>query len=167
MNRHLQRLNTAISTATEGMTTQQLAHHPPGKWSAAQVLEHLALTYSGSTRGFIKCVEAGRPLASPLKLKQRFGTLVVVGLGYLPSGREAPVNTRPKGALGIEMLSQIGSLIVEMDEMIASCQNRFGKHTLLLDHPILGPLTADQWCKFHWVHGRHHVKQIWNLRKGM
>jgi len=25
---------------------------------------------------------------------------------------------------------------------------------------VLGPLTASQWRKFHWIHGRHHVKQI-------
>lgn len=167
MNRHLQRLRTALSTSTQGMTSEQLSHHPPGKWSASQVLEHLSLTYSGSTRGFLKCVEAGRPLASPLKLKQRFGSLLVVGFGYMPSGREAPVSTRPKGALGIDMVSQIDSLIVKMDEAIESCENHFGRRTLLLDHPILGPLTADQWCKFHWVHGRHHVKQIWNLRQRM
>ncbi|MGZ4836286.1 MAG: DUF1569 domain-containing protein [Terriglobales bacterium] len=29
-----------------------------------------------------------------------------------------------------------------------------------MDHPFLGPLTADEWRKFHWVHGRHHTRQI-------
>jgi hypothetical protein len=35
----------------------------------------------------------------------------------------------------------------------------------VLDHLILGPLTAAQWRKFHWIHGRHHVKQILRLRE--
>jgi hypothetical protein len=30
----------------------------------------------------------------------------------------------------------------------------------MLDHPILGPLTVDQWRKFHVVHTEHHVRQI-------
>ena len=30
----------------------------------------------------------------------------------------------------------------------------------MLDHPILGALTVDQWLKFHVVHTRHHAKQI-------
>jgi hypothetical protein len=29
-----------------------------------------------------------------------------------------------------------------------------------MDHLILGPLTAGQWRKFHWVHGQHHARQI-------
>jgi hypothetical protein len=37
----------------------------------------------------------------------------------------------------------------------------------LLDHPILGPLTAAQWMKFHRVHGMHHVKQMQRLRREM
>jgi hypothetical protein len=51
-----------------------------------------------------------------------------------------------------------------MDELIAKWEARHGKQTRLLDHPVLGPLTARQWRKFHWVHGRHHVKQILRLR---
>jgi hypothetical protein len=30
----------------------------------------------------------------------------------------------------------------------------------MLDHPILGALTVDQWLKFHVVHTEHHAKQI-------
>jgi hypothetical protein len=52
-----------------------------------------------------------------------------------------------------------------MDEVIGQCEARFGKRTRVLDHPVLGPLTARQWRKFHWVHGRHHVKQIQKLRQ--
>src|ERR1700721_2221583 len=34
----------------------------------------------------------------------------------------------------------------------------------IMGDPILGPLTAGQWRKFHLVHGMHHVKQIRRLR---
>jgi hypothetical protein len=51
-----------------------------------------------------------------------------------------------------------------MDKAIAECESRYGKATRLLDHPVLGPLTAHQWRRFHVVHGKHHVKQIENLR---
>jgi hypothetical protein len=52
-----------------------------------------------------------------------------------------------------------------MDDCIGRCEEKFGAHRKLLDHPILGPLTAAQWRKFHLVHGLHHVKQIWRLRE--
>jgi hypothetical protein len=31
----------------------------------------------------------------------------------------------------------------------------------------LGPLTGAQWRKFHLVHGRHHARQIRQLRAGL
>jgi len=55
--------------------------------------------------------------------------------------------------------------IVEMDAVIAQCEARFGHRVALLDHPILGPLTARQWKKFHLVHGMHHRKQLLRLRE--
>jgi len=30
---------------------------------------------------------------------------------------------------------------------------------------VLGALTGEQWRKFHWLHGRHHVRQILKFRK--
>jgi hypothetical protein len=63
-----------------------------------------------------------------------------------------------------KVLADIGSQIATMDALIAQCEERYGKRTRMLDHPVLGPLTAAQWRKFHWVHGKHHVKQIMRLR---
>jgi hypothetical protein len=52
-----------------------------------------------------------------------------------------------------------------MDAIIAQCEARFGPDVKLLDHPILGPLTARRWRKLHVVHGRHHQKQLLRLRE--
>jgi hypothetical protein len=50
--------------------------------------------------------------------------------------------------------------MAQMDATIAQAAQKFGATTRLLDHPILGPLAADDWCLFHRIHGHHHVKQI-------
>jgi hypothetical protein len=52
-----------------------------------------------------------------------------------------------------------------MDGLITQCETRFGRSTRILDHPVLGPLTARQWRKFHLAHAQHHVKQILRLRE--
>jgi hypothetical protein len=54
--------------------------------------------------------------------------------------------------------------IAAMDAIIAQAEEKYGKRTRLLDHPILGPLQGREWRKFHWVHGLHHVKQMRALR---
>jgi hypothetical protein len=54
-----------------------------------------------------------------------------------------------------------------MDTIIERCETRFGHGVPLLDHPILGPLTAKQWKKFHLLHGMHHRKQLMRLRQAV
>jgi hypothetical protein len=165
MGPHIQRLQEEIAAAVAGMSVEQMKRHPPGKWCAAEVLEHLYLTYTGTTKGFERVVQAGKPLASPVSFKQRVGAVMVLGFGYMPTGRESPATVRPRGVPQEKVLADIGPAIAAMDEIIARCEEKIGRGEKLLDHPILGPLTGAQWRKFHLVHGLHHVKQIGKLRE--
>jgi hypothetical protein len=164
MDSYLQRLHDAISSATRGMDTAALTRHPEGKWCAAQVLEHLYLTYAGSAKGFERCLQEGRPLARTVTLKERVSTFVVTSLGYFPEGRKSPERMVPRGMAAEEVVGVIETKLAAMDELITQCEARFGRSTRILDHPVLGPLTARQWRKFHLVHAQHHMKQIMKLR---
>jgi len=165
MDSYLQRLHAAIASATRGMTAEQFTQHPEGKWSAAEVLEHLYYTYTATIKGMELCLEAGKPQARTPTLKERLQIFWVIEAGLFPQGRTAPERTRPRGLFPADVFQQIGPTISAMDDVIAQCEARFGKRTLVRDHPILGPLTCRQWRKFHWVHGRHHMKQIARLRE--
>lgn len=165
MDSCLERLQTAVASATEGMTTDDLRRHPEGKWSAAEVLEHLYLSYTGTIKGCERCLQTGKSLARSPRWRDRLVTALVVGVGYLPPGRKATKHTLPRGMPAEKVLADIGSQIVAMDASIARCETRYGKDTRIMDHPVLGPLTAAQWRKFHFVHGKHHVKQILQLRE--
>ena len=165
MDTRLSRLAEAIDKATRGMDDHQLGRHPEGKWSTAEVLEHLSLTYSGTAKGLERCLHGGVAPLGPPSLKQRLSTAVVLGIGYLPSGREAPKGTRPHGRPAQTVMTEVTRNLATMDEMIAKSEARYGSRTRVLNHPILGPLTASQWRKFHFVHGKHHLKQILRLRQ--
>lgn len=167
MDPRLKRLQQEIATAVAGLSTEQMSRHPPGKWSAAEVLEHLYLTYTGTIKGFERVAAAGKPLATVSSWSQRRRALIVVGFGYFPSGRESPPVVRPRGVPQEKVLGEIGAKIAEMDDIIRRCEESLGLRRKLLDHPILGPLTGREWRKFHLVHGRHHVKQIRRLREGV
>ena len=166
MDSRLQRLQEEIAAAVAGLSTEQLSWHPPGKWCAAEILEHLYLSYTGTVKGFERVARAGKPLGSSQSWKQRRQTLIVVGLGYMPPGRQAPQVARPRGVPRETVLAEIAPKIAEMNDMIALCEEKLGSRSKLLDHPILGPLTAPQWRKLHLVHGLHHLKQIRRLRRG-
>jgi hypothetical protein len=167
MDSRLEKLKQELSTAVEGMSSEQMRWHPDGKWCAGEVLEHLYLTYTGTIKGFEKVMAGGKPLVTRPSLTHRLRGAVVFGFSRLPSGREAPPNTRPKGLATETIRNEIGEKIVAMDTIMTQCEARFGHDTKLLDHPVLGPLTASQWRKFHLVHGRHHRKQLLRLREGI
>jgi hypothetical protein len=166
MDSHLVQLQQALTTAIAGMNEAEMNWHPPETWCAAEVLEHLYLTYTGTLKGFERVIEAGKPLAGVATLAHRGKILQVLGFGYMPRGRKAPGNTRPRGLPGETVRTGIIPKITELDEIIADCERRWGPRGKLLDHPILGPLSAGQWRKFHLIHGLHHVKQIERLRQG-
>jgi hypothetical protein len=165
MDFRLDKLKQSLESAVEGMSSEQWSWHPPGKWCAAEVLEHLYLTYTGTIKGFERVMTSGKPLASRPSLAHRVQTWVVVGLGYMTAGRKAPAMVRPKGLPIEKVRNELGAKIVAMDAIIEQCEARFGRHVPVLDHPILGPLTAPQWRKLHVVHGRHHHKQLLRLRE--
>ncbi len=97
MDSRLKELKQAVESAVEGLSSEQMSWHPAAKWCAAEVLEHLYLTYTGTIKGFARVMEAGKPLATRASMKQRVRTLVVVGFQHMPEGRKAPAKTRPRG----------------------------------------------------------------------
>jgi hypothetical protein len=162
---HIHKILVAV---TQGMTPEDWSRHPAGKWSAAEVIEHLSLTYSGTARSMQKVLDEGAPTATPLKLKQRLAIWWITQLGRFPEGRQAPPQARPKGESGgvsaVGVLSTALENLSKMDAAIADCERRFGG-VCLSDHPILGALNGAQWRKFHSVHARHHAAQIERLRR--
>jgi DinB superfamily len=164
MDPHLSQLQKELSSAVAGLTDQQWSACAPGKWCTAELLEHLYLTYTGTTKGFQRLLDAGEPKVSAPTWKQRAGAVLVFGFAYLPSGRESPAMARPKGLPTEKVREEIGAKIAEMDAILSTCESKFGAERKVLDHAILGPLTVNQWRKFHLVHGRHHIKQMQRLR---
>jgi len=165
MNPYFRRLQHAIESATRNMSVAELSQRPAeGKWSAAEILEHLNLTYTGTVKNLERSLAAGRPLGGAPTLKQRLRSSLVVDFGYLPKGRKSPEGGKPKGMPVENILLEINRQIAELDDVIQKCENKFGQRSFVANHPILGPVTMQQWRKFHWVHGRHHIKQIERMR---
>ena len=160
MSPELEQIRREAERLTSEMSKADWHHAPPGKWSCAQIFEHLLLSYTATTKGTLKAMEIGKPLGGRPTLRDRINTFYVAGLGLLPSGRTAPQHTTPKDGSGLESLHQFNDALVAMDATLADAEKRFGSRVKLLDHPILGPLTAREWRRFHRTHGRHHLKQI-------
>ena len=133
---------------------------PPGKWTPAQIVEHLALALEMSAATFA-ARRAKEPMARrPTTLRERLGKVFTLGLGWFPPGRKAPERTTPAPRVdGHAAESHFRAAIaawdaVERDLLPAR------RHDLFVKHPRLGDLTLEEWMRFHVVHARHHARQI-------
>ena len=167
MHADLQRTREVIDQATDGMTMEELSWRTQGKWCAAEILEHLSLTYGGTAKGLARVAAGGTSMASVPRLKQRIAAWVVTTWKVLPGGRKSPEQVVPQGMPADQVLATIRKNLTDMDEAINSCESAIGTSIRIADHPVLGPLTAKQWRRFHFVHTRHHMKQIAALRAQM
>ena len=93
----LQSALAAIQSAISGMSDEQLSWHPEGKWSSAEILEHLSLAYSRTTERMKPLLEQASPEPRRRTFKERVGGLIVLKLGRIPAGRKAPETLCPTG----------------------------------------------------------------------
>src|ERR1700730_12641858 len=81
MDSRLDKLKKSLDSAVEGMSSEQWRWHPPGKWCAAEVLEHLCLSSTGTIKGFERIMTAGKPLAPRASMAQRVREVCRRGFG--------------------------------------------------------------------------------------
>jgi hypothetical protein len=160
MKPHLERCLAIVLDATKGGGAETAVRRDPNKWSVVEIVEHLTRSYSGTAKGFERCVEKGAPLATAPTLKQTLQQLALISLGFFPEGRQAPKHIVPTGELDLNaVLDAIRRDLARLDAAAIAARQALGSGKML-DHPILGALTVDQWLAFHVVHTKHHAKQI-------
>lgn len=154
-------LDEALAGLDPGAASRRPA---PDRWSIAEIVEHLALAYEGTVKGVQRSVAAGATSATPPSWRQRLFKGLIVGVGYFPTGAEAPKHVVPKGVGLDEALARADAGLAAMDEALAAASAQFGADVPLTNHPILGAFSADDWRRFHQVHTRHHARQIHTRR---
>lgn len=154
-----------IEDATLEMTAEQVRGAPTAKWNSAQILEHLARAFGGTAKMLEQRLasESIDPVPSPTP-RQRLAVFVVCTIGYMPGGRTAPSMTAPTGLDGLTALRRIHENLERMDRALSEAERRWGRKVPIAVHPVLGPFKVDQWRRFHYVHTRHHMKQIRDRR---
>jgi hypothetical protein len=133
---------------------------PQGKWCPAQIVQHLAISLDLSRRTF-----EARQFHAPMRRRPRtLGEMaryyLVIHVGLMPRGREAPPATRPEERpdpntaerllrVGVERFLALGRILLP-----ARARDLFVKN------PALGDLTYPEWVRFHVRHCAHHARQI-------
>jgi hypothetical protein len=164
MESYLEQLSKTLEAAASGMSDEALLHAPAGKWCAAEVLEHLRLTYTGTAKMLEK--NRDQPVIEPAEVsdKVRAGRHQIFEEGKFFEGLQAPPFATPKTPPDPSVRARVQDDLRRLDAAIAEAVRLRGEDANLGNHFALGPLNGRQWCQFHYEHGRHHAKQIEALK---
>jgi DinB superfamily len=165
MERWLDRLRREIEEATRGLSEAEWSRAPEGRWNSAQILEHLGRTYGSTAKMLEKSLAASDASGGPPPLRsatprERLIQFLVVRLGRFPSGRKSPEFLLPEGQAGPEALRRTLGGLERMRTALDAAEKCWGGRQPVAAHFVLGPMRVEQWRKFHYVHGHHHVLQI-------
>ena len=98
MGQYLEELSKLLESTTTGLDDEDLLRAPQGKWCAAEILEHLRLTYTGTA----KMLERNRDQAivEPAQTDERVGVArrLIFEQGSFFEGLQAPPFATPKTA---------------------------------------------------------------------
>jgi hypothetical protein len=133
---------------------------PTGKWTPAQIVEHLALALDWSAEKFRARRAHDRMARRPRTPAEKIAKFFVFWLRWFPPGRKAPQGSTPppqvaRGTAEAHFLTALAAWAQLEREMLP-----LRRGDLFVKHPRLGDLTLGEWIRFHLVHARHHARQI-------
>jgi hypothetical protein len=171
MYEDLRKLDAEVNAALRGLSARQTQATPladPNKWSIQQIIEHLLATYLGSIPAIQARIDKGSATRAVPTMRQRLGQFTTITLGFFPRGRPAPAAVSPAlpttSRTGDDLAARISVELIKLDLATAQGERIFAGRRAV-SHIILGPLSMQQWRRFHLVHGLHHLKQIRTIRR--
>jgi hypothetical protein len=132
----------------------------PGKWSPAQVTEHVALA--------IESMRDEARGAAPLPIRVPVWRRVMIRLQFLPGilrqgtfpeGARSPREIRPSNtpALQPDLLERLTRAASDLEKAVLSPAKDPPRY---LTHPYFGRLSTLRAVRFLEMHARHHLRQL-------
>jgi hypothetical protein len=166
MDRFLELAREAVERTAGPLSPERIGQPADGRWSIAEILEHLTLAFRANAAAIDKVVASGELRARRPVLKQRLVRVLVIDFGYFPRA-EAPERTRPQRSIPPgRSLTAIREALSAIDAALTRAESRFGDSVPVSNHPYFAGLTVRQWRKFHWRHTVHHMKQVRSQSRG-
>ena len=160
MHHHLQQALEAIDSAVAPLGVETIGRPADGRWSIAEILEHLTLAYTYTANTIEKALVSGEARGGSPRPAQWLGRVLVINGGYFPRV-QAPERSRPTGSIPPDRsVAAIRDALTRLDATLTQASLRFGDAALVANHPYFAGLTVPQWRKFHWRHTVHHMRQV-------
>ncbi|HWC75082.1 MAG TPA: DUF1569 domain-containing protein [Gemmatimonadales bacterium] len=133
---------------------------PVGRWTPAQIVEHLALGLNMSAETFHKRVHHAPMSRRRRTPAEQVAWFLIFGLHWFPPGRKAPERTIPAPDVSRSKAEAHFLTGIELWDQVDRALLPERRADLFVKHPRLGDLTIEEWMRFHVIHARHHARQI-------
>lgn len=154
-----------LTQATAGCAAEEWSYAPPRKWAIGQIVEHLGLTYARTREGLERVLATDRLPTRRRSLGQSVALWYYLTFAHSPIRAQAPEGVIPGANPPSEAaLESALAGLQALKPLTEQAQARFGTRSVLV-HPFFGPISAAQVARFHWVHTKHHVRQIRERRR--
>jgi hypothetical protein len=156
----LEELPTLVLGPLRGRSDGDWERGPEGKWTPAQIVEHLALGLTLSAAKFEERRQHGPMVRRPRSPAEKIAKLFIFGLRWFPPGRKAPERTVPPPQM-LRVVAE-GHFLAGLAawERIERDLLPSRRNDLFVKHPRMGDLTMEEWMRFHRIHAQHHARQI-------
>lgn len=159
-----------LTSSVEGLGETEGRFRPaPGRWSVADIMEHLAMAEASSVKLLDRLLQKAEAEGLARADSDPFAP---VSIDEQQEGRrgekfEAPERIRPTGQ--VPLADSLRSLRDSLDAIHAlrpriERADGFGLH---FPHPAFGPLNLYQWLLFTAAHEERHLSQIEALKEEM
>jgi len=157
--RHLSRLEPLVLHPVHGLAESDWHRAPEGRWTVAQILEHLAV----SVDLVAQLLEERGMLPGRRRRSKPHETVLrhlVLTTGRIPKGLKTVIAAAPSREPDPDMSAAQFRMGVEQLRALSESWSEETRETVFLPHPYLGDLNLPEWVRFHYVHCRHHARQI-------
>jgi hypothetical protein len=164
---HLERTRDAFVAATRGLTASQYGFTPePGRWSIADIVEHVALVELRT----LDLLDAKLPQAPPPSDGKVTGAARFARLDTVIPTREqrrltAPDALVPKGTWPDVEASMAAFLAARARSLAAAAAVDDETLAHVVPHRLLGEFDAEEWLYFTAVHLTRHTAQIEEIKR--
>lgn len=160
----LDRLEPMVLEPLRGLPDDDWHRAPAGQWSAAQILNHLALAVDSVADAFEKRSDGGemKRRATPRETMLRH---LLLGIGKFPVKVESPAAGLPGERPDPELCKAQFRMGVERIKTLVERWPQDRQLNVFVKHPVVGDLNLPEWVRFHFVHCRHHRDQILAVRE--
>lgn len=153
-------LSTIVLGPLAGRPDADWQRAPAGKWTPAQIVEHLAISMNSSAEKFEHRRAYAPMRARPRSALELLAKAAILGIQWYPQGFRAPEPTRPAEGVARDAAEAHFQNGLARWERLERELLPARRADLFVKHPRLGDLTLEEWMRFHVVHARHHARQI-------